>query len=245
MARIHTPAGANRPSTRDYDHAQLEPIRNLLRWLLCEIGFRWFAKIDGVHGLQNLPATGAAILMMNHIAFLDSLVVMGCMPRNVVPLAKREVYDYPVVGIFPRLWQVIPVDRSGFDRRAIGSALAVLRAGEILLVAPEGTRHPALQRAKPGVAYLAYRADVPIVPLAIEGTEGFPTLSPERKRRAGAVLRVGQPLRLKRMATRPTAPQLEQMTSECMYALAQLLPPHRRGVYSELESATQEFIAAT
>ncbi len=244
MAIIHAPASGSRSASRDYDHAHMEPMRNLLRWLLREIGFRSLAKIDGVHGLQNLPATGGAILMMNHIAFLDSLVVMGCMPRNVVPLAKREVYDYPVVGIFPRLWQVIPVERSGFDRRAISSALAVLRAGEILLVAPEGTRYPALHKAKGGMAYLAYRADVPIVPLAIEGTEGFPTLSPARKKRAGAVLRLGAPLRLKRIDTRPTSAQLEQMTSECMYALARLLPPHRRGFYSDLERATQEFVAA-
>ena len=245
MARIHTPPRDNQTASRDYDHARLEAKRNVLRWLLRQLGFRWLAKIDGVYGLQNLPDTGAAILMMNHIAFLDSLVVLGCMPRNIVPLAKREVYDYPIVGIFPRLWQVIPVDRSGFDRRAIGSALAVLRAGEILLVAPEGTRHKALHKAKAGVAYLAYHADVPIIPLAIEGTEGFPTLSPTRKNRPGAVLRIGLPLRLKRLDTRPTAPQLERMTYECMYTLARMLPPHRRGVYSELESATREFIATT
>ena len=242
MSIINTGRGAARLNAGDYNHMQLQPMRNMLRWMLREIGFRWLAKIDGVYGLQHLPATGAAILMMNHIAFLDSLVVMGCMPRNVVPLAKREVYDYPVVGIFPRLWRVIPVDRGGFDHRAIRSALAVLRAGEVLLVAPEGTRYPALHKAKAGVAYLAYRANVPIVPLAIDGTEGFPTLSTTRMKRAGAVLRVGSPLRLKRIASRPTSPQLDQMTSECMYALARLLPPHRRGVYSELEKATQEFI---
>ena len=242
MARIDTRKRAGRLRAGDYDHMQLEPMRNLLRWLLREVGFRWLAIIDGVHGLQHLPDTGAAILMMNHIAFVDSLVVMGCMPRNIVPLAKREVYDYPFVGIFPRLWQVIPVERSGFDRRAITSALAVLRAGEILLVAPEGTRHVALHKAKEGVAYLAYRADVPIVPLAIDGTEGFPTLSPARKKRAGALLRLGRPMRLKRMAARPTRAQLEQMTSECMYALARLLEPNRRGHYADLERATQEYI---
>ncbi len=244
MSIINTGRGGARRNTGDYNHMQLQPMRNMLRWMLREIGFRWLAKIDGVYGLQHFPTSGAAILMMNHIAFLDSLVVLGCMPRNVVPLAKREVYDYPVVGILPRLWQVIPVDRGGFDRRAIGSALAVLQAGEILLVAPEGTRYPELHKAKAGVAYLAYRANVPIVPLAIDGTEGFPTLSPARMKQAGAVLRVGPPLHLKRIASRPTNPQLDQMTSECMYALARLLPPHRRGVYSELEKATQEFIAS-
>ena len=234
---------ASRTQLHDYDHARLEPIRNLMRWLLREIGFRCLAKIDGVYGLQHLPTTGPAILMMNHIAFIDSLVVMGCMPRNVVPLAKREVYDYPFVGIFPRLWRVIPVNRRGFDRRAIADALAVLRAGEILLIAPEGTRHTKLHKAKEGVAYLAYRADVPIVPLAIEGTEGFPTLSRARKTQGGAVLRLGPPLRLQRLSTRPTRTQLEQMTNECMYNLARLLAPHRRGHYADFEQDTKQYIA--
>jgi 1-acyl-sn-glycerol-3-phosphate acyltransferase len=49
--------------------------------------------------------------MINHIAFVDPIVVLHIVPRNIVPMAKIEVYDYPLVGIFPRLWNVIPVRR--------------------------------------------------------------------------------------------------------------------------------------
>ena len=89
-------------------------------------------------------------MMINHIAFVDPIVVLHLLPRNIVPMAKIEVYNYPIVGIFPRMWGVIPVRREEVDRRAIQGALDVLRAGEIILVAPEATRSPQLNRVKRG-----------------------------------------------------------------------------------------------
>ncbi len=223
-----------------YDHASLVPIRNTLRWLLRNIGFRWLARVGDVHGIEHFPSTGPAILMMNHIAFIDPIIVLGSLPRHIVPLAKREVYKYPVFGIFPRLWQVIPVERQGFDRTAVRKALAVLNSGEILLIAPEGTRHSALHTVKEGFTYLAYKANVPIIPVAIEGTPGLPTLSSKRLAASNATIRLGKPFRLKRVNGHLSRNQLHQMTNECMYVLAGMLPEHRRGVYSNLETVTHE-----
>lgn len=234
--------GHSRTPTRAYDHAQYEPMRNVLRWLIDNIAWRWLARIDRIEGLENLPPSGAAILMINHIAFIDPIVVLGNLPRNIVPLAKRDVYRIPVWGIFPRLWNVIPVDRGGFDRAAVRSALQVLEAGEIVLVAPEGTRHDALKDAKEGIAYLAYKADAPIIPVAIEGTQGFPSLSRQRWAQPGVVVRLGRPIRLKRIGRRPNRNMLRQMTDECLYALARMLPDSRRGEYADLSKATTDFI---
>ncbi|MFQ5407373.1 MAG: lysophospholipid acyltransferase family protein [Anaerolineales bacterium] len=217
-------------------------MRNVLRWLIENIAWRWLARIDRIEGLENLPPSGAAILMINHIAFIDPIVVLGNLPRNIVPLAKRDVYRIPVWGIFPRLWNVIPVDRGGFDRAAVRSALQVLEAGEIVLVAPEGTRHDALKDAKEGIAYLAYKADAPIIPVAIEGTQGFPSLSRQRWAQPGVVVRLGRPIRLKRIGRRPDRNTLRQMTDECLYALARMLPDRRRGEYADLSKATTDFI---
>lgn len=217
-------------------------MRNVLRWLIENIAWRWLARIDRIEGLENLPPSGAAILMINHIAFIDPIVVLGNLPRNIVPLAKRDVYRIPVWGIFPRLWNVIPVDRGGFDRAAVRSALQVLEAGEIVLVAPEGTRHDALKDAKEGIAYLAYKADAPIIPVAIEGTQGFPSLSRQRWAQPGVVVRLGRPIRLKRIGRRPDRNMLRQMTDECLYTLARMLPDRRRGEYADLSKATTDFI---
>ena len=174
-------------------------MRKVLRWLIDNIAWRWLARIERIEGIENLPSSGAAILRINPIAFIEPIGVLGNLPRNIVPMAKRDVYRIPVWGIFPRLWNVIPVDRSGFDRAAVRRALQVLEAGEIVLVAPEGTRHDALKDAKEGIAYLAYKADAPIIPVAIEGTQGFPSLSRRRWAQPGAVGRVGRPIRPKRM----------------------------------------------
>lgn len=226
-----------------YNHAAWEGRRRVLRFLLRTIAFTLLAKLDSVEGLEHVPAQGPAILMINHIAFIDPIVVLHVVPRNIIPLAKIEVYDYPFVGIFPRLWGVVPVRREEFDRRAVQQVLEVLRAGEIVLVAPEGTRGPQLSQGKEGVAYLGSRSGAPIVPVAIEGTTGFPALRFSRRwREPGAQVRFGKPFRFRSNLGRPGREQLRQMTDEAMYILARMLPENRRGVYADLTKATSETI---
>jgi 1-acyl-sn-glycerol-3-phosphate acyltransferase len=226
----------------DYNHQQLEGRRNMLRWMIDNIGFRFLARVDNVEGVENFPMEGPAIVVINHIAFVDPVVVLAVLPRNVVPLAKIEVYRVPLFGIFPWLWQVIPVRRETIDRQALRKALAVLRAGEVLLMAPEGTRSPSMGRAKEGLAFLAYRTGATIVPVAVDGTKGFPTLNPERLRAPGAVIRIGKPFRFKHTGKRPDREQMRKMTDEAMYVVAGMLPEHRRGVYANLQNATTDTI---
>jgi 1-acyl-sn-glycerol-3-phosphate acyltransferase len=224
-----------------YDHARWQFKRKVLRFLIRTIGFTLLVKLDDCQGLENVPREGAAILMINHIAFVDPIVVLHLVPRNIVPMAKVEVYEYPVIGIFPRLWGVIPVRREEVDRRAIRMALEVLSAGEIILVAPEATRSPQLQQGKEGVAYLASRSGAPVVPVAIDGTVGYPSFPLSRRWQGeGAQVRFGRPFRYKPNPERPDRETLHKMTEEAMYVLARLLPEARRGVYADLSKATQD-----
>ena len=226
-----------------YRHADWETKRNFLRFLIRTIGFTMLAKLDRVDGLENVPASGPCLLMINHIAFIDPLVVLHILPRNIVPLAKAEVYNYPVIGIFPKLWGVVPVHREEFDRKAVQQVLEILQAGEIVLVAPEGTRGPALKEGKEGIAYLASRGQVPVIPTAIDGTIGFPALRGTAAWRGrGASVRFGKPFLFKPEYRHAGREQLHKMTDEAMYILAGLLPPHRRGIYTDLELATQDTI---
>jgi 1-acyl-sn-glycerol-3-phosphate acyltransferase len=238
----------NRESTiqnRVYDHARRERARRILRWMIDNIGWRFMARIDRARlsGLENLPASGPAILMINHIAFLDPIVVLGNLPRNIVPMAKAEVHRLPVWGVFTQLWDVIPVHREELDRRALERALAVLAAGEAILIAPEATRHTALAQGKEGIAYLAHKSGAPVVPVAIENTPGYPTLlGPWNAQKPGAYFRLGRPFRYKPFTGRLPRERLRQMTDEAMYVLAAMLPEHRRGHYSDLSKATMETI---
>jgi 1-acyl-sn-glycerol-3-phosphate acyltransferase len=225
-----------------YNHKSLEWRRNLCRFLLHQIAFRFLVKIDRIEGLEKIPPEGPGIVMINHIAFVDPLVVLANLPRNVVPLAKIEAFRYPVVGIFPKIWDAIPVLREGFDREAIRKALKVLDAGELLLMAPEGTRNPSLRDAREGVAYLGSRSGAPIIPVVITGSKGFPSIKPSRWRQGGAVVQIGSLFRFRSEEKRPGRDTLKIMTDEAMYVLAQMLPEELRGEYSELSKATAEYI---
>ena len=240
---MSTGSGTASQRRGSYDHARLERRRRILRWMIDRIAFRFLARLDSVEGVANLPATGPAIVMINHIAFVDPVIVLGVLPRNIVPLAKVEAYRVPVFGLFPWLWEVIPVHRGEIDRKALRSAEEVLRAGEIVLVAPEGTRHPTLQRGKEGIAFLAHRTGAPIVPVAVDGTEGFPSLPIlPRWRRPGVRIRVGRPFRFRLQPEKPDRDRLRQMTDQAMGVLAAMLPPARRGVYGDLDRLGQEML---
>ncbi len=227
----------------NYDHRRWELRRRFLRFLIQYIGFTLLLKVDHVEGQDNIPTSGAAIMMINHIAFVDSLAALQVCPRQVVPLAKVEVYDYPVIGIFPRLWGVIPVRREEVDRQAIRQALEVLQAGEIILMAPEGTRGKQLQQGKEGIAYLASRSGAPVVPVAIRNTTGFPALRFTRRWKGpGARITFGRPFRFHPELERPDRALLRRMTDEAMFVISAMLPAELRGYYADLSMATQDTI---
>ena len=231
------------PWRTTYDPEAWRRKRVWLRRLVGKLGFTFLVRIEAVVGLENLPRQGRVVVIFNHIAFIDPLAVMYVSPRALVPMMKVEALDYPLIGALPRWWGAIPVRRGEVDSLAIRQALAVLEADEPLLIAPEGTRNPSLQRGKLGLAYLAARTGSPVVPVAIEGTEGYPTwpLS-SRWRGPGVRLTIGRPFRFTVQQRHPRRQLLQKMTDEAMYVLAGLLPPERRGVYADLSRATQETI---
>ena len=234
----------NRSQTKEpYDHAKLARRRGFLRFLLKYLGFPLLAKLDRVDGLENIPKDGPGLLMMNHNAFIDSILVVHTVPRDIVPLAKIEVFEYPVISIFPKIWEVIPVRREEVDRQTIKRIFEVLNAGELVLIAPEGTRGSQLRRGKEGIAYLASRSGVPIIPVTIDGSRAYPALrftAPWRE--SGICITFGPPFRYRSEFRRAGRDKLRKMTDEAMYVLASGLPPERRGVYADDSQATQDTI---
>lgn len=196
-----------------------------------------------VTGLENIPLTGPVIIIINHIAFLDPVMVCGVSPRLVIPLAKKEAFDSPWWGPLLRLYSVISVDRGEADLRAIKSTLQILKNNGAILMAPEGTRSHThqLQPAKEGAALIACRSGAMVVPIGITGTPQITTCW-RNLRRAPVWLSIGPPFRLASAITggRTSRPELTVMTQELMLHLAQQLPPEFRGVYSHSESASVE-----
>ncbi len=140
----------------------------------------WGLRIEGA---ENVPRHGAVIIASNHKSYFDPLLVGGACRREIHYMAKKELFATRLGRWWMRSSNAIPVARSGFDKNAIESALAALRGGAALLVFPEGTRirRKGLGPAREGIALLAARGNVPIVPVHLKGT-----WSEERKMFPGA-----------------------------------------------------------
>lgn len=133
-----------------------------------------------VKGLDNIPADGAAIIASNHLSFSDSIFMPLMVRRPVVFLAKSEYFTGTgikgrLTALFFRLTNQLPMDRSGGAASAasLNAGMDVLSHGGLLGIYPEGTRSPdgRLYRGKVGVARLALQAGVPVIPVAMVGTD--------------------------------------------------------------------------
>ncbi|MDQ1052325.1 1-acyl-sn-glycerol-3-phosphate acyltransferase [Arthrobacter sp. SORGH_AS 212] len=133
-----------------------------------------------VKGLDNIPAEGAAIIASNHLSFSDSIFMPLMVRRPVVFLAKSEYFTGTgikgrLTALFFRLTNQLPMDRSGGAASAasLSAGMDVLTNGGLLGIYPEGTRSPdaKLYRGKVGVARLALEAGVPVIPVAMIGTD--------------------------------------------------------------------------
>jgi len=135
------------------------------------------------------------------------------------------------------------VRRGEVDRQAIRRSLEVLANGQALLMAPEGTRSGdgRLQKGHDGMTFIALRANAPILPMAIVGGEHF-WANVSRLRRTSIKVVIGQVFRFSSGQERFGRTVMGKMTEEGMYQLASLLPPERRGVYSDLDLATEEYL---
>ncbi|MEZ0395684.1 MAG: lysophospholipid acyltransferase family protein [Anaerolineales bacterium] len=184
--------------------------------------------------LEQIPACGPLILVANHVGSIEvPLLFVHLEPRRLVGLAKIETWDNRLMGWLFDLWGAIPVRRGEADVEAIRRCLAVLAAGDILAVAPEGTRsrHGRLLRAQPGVAMLALRSGAPILPIGHWGGEQF-SANLRRLRRTRFHVRVGRPFVVQTNGERVTAEVRQAIADEIMTEIAALLPEEYRGFYA-------------
>lgn len=215
--------------------------RRLLNVIL-RILFKIFLRLEVV-GQENVPLEGPLILMINHTSFLDPVVAGGVMPREVVAMSKIEIFRGPILGILVRLYGAFPVRRGEVDLQATRRALEVLHNGEVLLMAPEGTRSKecCLQPGRDGMTFIAHHTNVPVLPMAITGVKDFSS-NFKRLRRTDVKVVIGKPFRFRLNGEKVKRDVLHQMTEEAMYQLAAILPPEYRGVYSDLDSVTERFL---
>jgi 1-acyl-sn-glycerol-3-phosphate acyltransferase len=201
---------------------------------LLNICFSW-----KVEGRENVPLSGPVILVANHVHVIDPILLVFGFPRWITFVAKEELFH----SLFLRLWLrwagSLPLQRDGKlgeKQRILEGARRALDEGLILGMFPEGGRsHDGkLKRGKPGSAVIASKADVPLLPVGVVGTDKVHGISWLWKR-PRIVVRIGRPFKLPPANNKISKSQMQLLTTELMKEIAALLPPKYQGAYEKHE----------
>jgi 1-acyl-sn-glycerol-3-phosphate acyltransferase len=195
-----------------------------------------------IRGEENIPAEGAAILASNHLSFSDSIFLPLMLRRRVTFLAKMDYFTGRGIkgrlkaGFFKGVGQ-LPLDRSGgsTSNAALETGLRLLRAGNLLGIYPEGTRSPdsRLYRGKTGVARMALEAKVPVIPVAMIGTDKVQPIGRIVPHLGRVGIIIGRPLDFSRYeGMQDDRYVLRSITDEIMYELMELSGQEYTDIYA-------------
>lgn len=181
--------------------------------------------------------TGGYIIAANHVGRLEAFLVMLLAERDDIVMILAEKYkQYAFWRYVARKVDAIWVNRFDADFAALRAVLKRLEAGDMLAVAPEGTRSPTatLLPGKPGAVYLAAKSGAPLIPIGIVGTEdAVVKYRLKRFKRLDITARIGEPYTLPPMPRAERDEWLQAQTDDLMCRIAALLPPDYRGVYAD------------
>lgn len=214
------------PATEPAPSERYKPtlLYRLMEYFTVPLILRTWVRMD-VQGRENIPGTGPCIVVSNHVDNNDTYVIGRYLPGVVHYLARPTGMRSRFLGRFWRAMAAMPADRDGLSQ-----ALAYLKLGDMVGVFPDGVITPAMLQAKAGVAALAVRAGVPVLPVAVWGTERVRIFPLPRGRRRSIQLRFGTPRTVNRRDVRGRG--LQEIADEFMIDVAAMLPPHYRGYYA-------------
>jgi glycerol-3-phosphate dehydrogenase (NAD(P)+) len=158
--------------TRARDRGVNKPVYWIVRAILQPAILLWFRL--GRFGREHVPREGGVILAANHKSFLDPFVIGCCVRRPVYFVAKRELFEKRWQGWLLNALGAFPIRRGESDEESMETAKAIARRGDVVVIFPEGTRirgAEQLGKAKRGVGRLALETGVPVVPIALTGTQ--------------------------------------------------------------------------
>jgi 1-acyl-sn-glycerol-3-phosphate acyltransferase len=180
-------------------------------------------------GRQNVPKEGPYFLVSNHLAWTDVPLVPAYLSTRVVYLAKEELF-LGRLGWLVRLLGAIPVKRGEADRQLLRASDDLLKRGRVLVIFPEGHRsdNHQLIHAHAGMGMIALRAGVPVVPVAVCGSEHA-----WKRFRPRITIAYGEPMDLRPKGAKITKEDIQEATETVMRRIASMLPPEYRGVYGD------------
>ncbi len=191
-----------------------------------------------VHGRENIPASGPYLVVVNHMSSADTPILLIAFP----PLPWRFFAGEKWKGHW--LWGplmgwlgAVYINRGEVDRQALRQALNALAGGAVFALAPEGSRSKVgyMQPAKDGAAFLASRANVPVLPVGLSNTDRL-FANFRRLRRTDVVVRIGRPFTLPQAGGRVRSHELSAHTDLIMSHIAALVDERHRGAYQAMDN---------
>jgi len=205
----------------------------MLFWISAFI-FKLFAKIylrGKGYGKENFPEQGAYIGVVNHNSNMDAVAIALVLKHRVHTMAKDSLFRVPILKWWLKAVGMFPVVRDGADREAFDHALNLLKRGKNLFMAPEGTRkkeNGERLRPRTGFIRLAQLAGVPVVPVAIWGTDKVLPPGAWFPRPVKVRARVGKPIELEKIeVTLENKEKLQQQADMVMDVIYQMLEEFR------------------
>ena len=214
------------------------PARKLTRKILhflARPAFGLLTRLE-INGTENLPEKGPLIMVGNHFSFVDPTCFVRIAPWEIEFVGGADMPHAPLTTrIIPILWGYHPLYRGTGAKDSLRAAEKILTQGGILGIFPEaGNWATVLRPARPGTAYLASRTGAALLPIGLVGmNDVFPSL--KRGRRAHIQINIGKPFGPFRAEGHGQShrEQLDEIGHEIMRHIAELIPPEKRGHYSD------------
>ena len=205
--------------------------------------FRLLTHVE-VRGLEHLPPSGGIILSPNHLSLLDAPLILSLLRGRKTTVFAADTYRHRaffrwIVEGLDTIW----VQRGAIPPSTLKYTMQALRAGNVIGIAPEGTRSPThtLQKGKSGAVFLASSTGVPVVPVALTNLHNV-ARELRHFRRARVTVTFGEPMYIPPLNRHDREAKMEELTTEVMCRIAALLPEEYRGAYAE-EARVRELLS--
>ncbi len=182
--------------------------------------------ISEVHGLEHIPRQGPCLVASNHESHFDFILFTAAVDRKIHYLAAEKYFEHPIWKWVLSFMGCIRVDRySAMNVRAYKEITRVVKQGRLIGIFPEGTRSPngKLMKAKNGVAHLAIKSGLPVIPVGMRGTWEIMSSREKKPKMRKASIHIGEPLRFDNLKDQhPDEELLKQTTDTIMLRIAEL-----------------------
>lgn len=219
-----------------------------LRWLMRAMTRTYLIGLFRVIGAENVPRKGPLIICPSHSGTLDPPMVPAFTPRSDTwSMAKSEYFKGGITEFLFRQYHAFPVVRHTADRVALKRSFDLLKAGQALIIYPEGTRVESgvLASPEPGAGFIAQKAGCAVVPVGLSGTRECLPKGARWPRRVPVSITFGKPFMV--ASKRPDGTKIthQEAADAIMVEIAELLPAEQRGAFSDLESHRRRLAGIT